>query len=186
MPALKNRRWELFCLELFRGLADKGISNTEAYVRAGFTRNRNSAKVQACRLLQNCPAVIARVKELQAEAAKERKVSVESIADRLDIASKIAEEDRNPQGITGAETAKAKLYGLQVDKQEIRQVGDVSQAQSTAEIVEQVLRDLGASDPTEAMRHECRAELQRHSQALKAIALSQPASLTEPNQPTQH
>jgi hypothetical protein len=54
VPALKNRKHEAFARALFEGLATDNPA-WKAYVRAGYTRNPESARVDSTRLLKSAP-----------------------------------------------------------------------------------------------------------------------------------
>jgi hypothetical protein len=95
MPPLDNRRHESFAQALFEGLSN-GITQHDAYVSAGYKARGNSAKVNACRLLRSAPAIAGRIRELQAEAAKAKQTTVETVVDELEAARIIAERTNSP------------------------------------------------------------------------------------------
>jgi hypothetical protein len=65
VPALKNRKHEAFARALFEGLATDNPT-WKAYVRAGYTSNPESARVDSTRLLKSAPEIIERVPEIPA------------------------------------------------------------------------------------------------------------------------
>ena len=104
MPALRNQRWERFCQLVVFG-AD--TTQAKAYIDAGYKARGNSAEVNSCRLLRIAQPVVDRIHELQqeqkAQLAKRDRYTREALAERMVLASQIAEEDRIPSAITGAE-----------------------------------------------------------------------------------
>lgn len=108
MPILDNQRHEAFA----RGLAE-GLSNAEAYERAGYERN----DANALRLTRN-DKVRVRVKELQQEAAKSTGYTLESISQKLEKGLKMAEELGAPAAYMTGCMGLAKLHGLLIDKTE--------------------------------------------------------------------
>src|SRR5262249_28769343 len=111
MPALDNPRWESFAQAIVEGLANgdrKPYSQGRAYIAAGYTakdagKRGGSAEAAASRLLNRVKPIIARVRELQAEAPKRLQpkldLSRERIGRRLDLASQPAENQGNAQAI---------------------------------------------------------------------------------------
>jgi hypothetical protein len=149
MPALDNPRWERFCqLIVFGDIA----SNKQAYIEAGYKARDNGAEVNACKLLRLTKPVINRIRELQdqqRQALEERnRFTRDTLAERMALASRIAEEDRNPSALYGAEQAIAKLYGLEKIDNERRPL-DFKSAKSMHEIGERLLRSVGLSSPDE-------------------------------------
>ena len=178
MPALLNPRWERFSQLVASGLANNllGFTQADAYKAAGYKANGHSAEVCASRMLKYVEPVVQRIQELHRENGKRRKTTVESIVDRLDLASRIAEEDRLPAALTQAETSKAKILGLQVDRQEVGKPGDFNASQTTDELAQAMLAQAGASTITSDMKAMALAELERHSRVLASIAAGEPSS----------
>jgi len=169
MPPLNNRRHEAFAQALFEGLSD-GITQREAYISAGYRARGHSAKVNACRLLKIAPAIAARVRELQTEAAKEARETAEKVVGELNAIMKDAREDRAHSAAVAAANSKARILGLDAPQRtEIGKPGDFSDVESTAELVDRLLRDRGASHVSEDMRAMALAELERHAAAVAAI-----------------
>jgi phage terminase small subunit len=129
MAPLSNARHEAFCLALF-----EGASADEAYVKAGYSKNRGNAS----RLKAN-EVVLARLSELQAEAAASSKVTVESICRELDEAVAVAKTKGQAQAMVSVATLRAKLAGLMVERVEVGGPGDFDDCLSTAQIVDRVL-----------------------------------------------
>ena len=117
MPILANVRHERFAQELACG-----SSATSAYAAAGY-EGRGGGQ-SANKLLKN-PQVAARVAQLKEEIAAA--VVQRSVYDReaamqeADIAFKLALERNNPGAAVAAVTLKAKLNGLLIERQEIKQ-----------------------------------------------------------------
>src|SRR5262245_66692200 len=120
MPALKNPRWEAFAQALFVGLAGKTRqerANSTAYLVAYPNCSvGNSAEASASRLLRRVKPILDRVLELQAEQAaqtqKKIDISRERIARNLDLASTIAQQERNVAGIVESVMGIAKVFGI--------------------------------------------------------------------------
>src|SRR6266498_3687612 len=159
MPALDNPRWERFAQAIVEGLANgdcKPYSQGRAYIAAGYTakdqgKRGGSAECAASRLLNRVKPIIERVRELQAEANKRLQpkidLSRERIGKRLDLASQIAEQERNAQGIVASELAIAKVFHHMNDP-EPNQI-DFQSANSMREIGERLLQSVGFASPDE-------------------------------------
>jgi hypothetical protein len=175
MSVLPKPKHEALAQALFRGLAE-GITQGEAYLAAGYggeRKDRDAARFHASRLLHNKhgAAIIARVKELQAEAARQKQATVESIVDELESARMVARENKQASAMVAASNAKAKILGLEVNRTEIGGPGDFSTANDTATLAEQLLKQAHPGlQITDQKRAMAIAELQRHVSALNAIA----------------
>ena len=170
MPALKNPRWERFAQAIVDGLANGG-SQAQAYEAAGYSTQGHSSESAASRLLRNVEPVIRRVQELQAETAKRKAVTRDSIVDELETAREIARENKQASAMVAASATKAKVCGLFVDKQEVGSPGDFSAAQSTSEIAEELILQVNPGvQITDDMRQQAIDELKRHCAILEAIA----------------
>jgi phage terminase small subunit len=148
MPALRNKRWERFCqIIVFGDVA----SQKQAYIEAGYQARNNAAEVNASKLLRITKPVMDRVRELQeeqkAKLEQRDRFTRDTIAKRMALASKIAEEDRNPNALYGAEQAIAKLYGIQVDKTETTVNQQPQAPQNSNDIAIALLQDIGLSSP---------------------------------------
>lgn len=109
-------RQEAFCRHL-----TEGLSQYEAYQEAGYrSKGRNATDAHAARLVRN-GKVIKRLNELKAEAAKRTAVTAQSIAAELDIAFRLAFDNRQAGACVAASMGKAKLFGLIVDRAEVEQ-----------------------------------------------------------------
>src|SRR5262249_870993 len=122
MPALKNVKWERFCQAIVNGVAKQGqkFSQGRAYISAGYNAKDvgqpgGSAEVCASKLL-NRAKIENRIAELLHEAqnrvTQKRAYDIETISERMALASRIAEEDRNPSALYGAEKAIAEVRGI--------------------------------------------------------------------------
>jgi hypothetical protein len=65
--------------------------------------------------------VKSRIAELQRQATAKMLVTVESITAELNASFAIAKQQQNPAAVTSASMAKAKLYGLVVDRAQVEQ-----------------------------------------------------------------
>jgi hypothetical protein len=146
MPALPNPRHERYAQEFFKGLSN-GITQHDAYKAAGYLpSNKNSAKACASRLMLT---IANRVRELQEESNKrvQHKVDLsrERVGRRLDLASRMAEEQRNAQGIVASELGIAKVFGLEQEQESKGQ--ELIPSDSTRDIAMKVLRSVGLREP---------------------------------------
>lgn len=150
MPELRNQRWERFAQLIVFG----DTSQKDAYIRAGYKARDNCAEVSASRLFRVVQPVIDRVRELQAEqkaqlAARDR-FTRDVIAQRMALASQIAEEDRNPSALYGAEQAIAKLYDLITEQHRDVTKPDFAQATSLHDMGCKLLQSVGYASPSDA------------------------------------
>ena len=132
MPPLNNTRHEAFCRALV-----EGHSVVESFTLAGFSKNTGNAS----RLNAN-ERIRARVQELQGEAAKSTKVTIESVCAELDEAVTVARSKGQAQAMVSASALKAKLNGLMIERIETGAPGDFDCLTSTAQIVDGVLERL--------------------------------------------
>jgi terminase small subunit-like protein len=158
MPALENIKWERFCQAIVKGVAknDQKFSQGRAYVAAGYNAKDagepgGSAEVCASRLL-NRAKIENRIAELLAEAqdksTKKRAYDIDTISDRMALASRIAEEDRNPSALYGAEKAIAEVRGLIVKNVNINPNElDFATANSMQDIGRKLLQSIGFASP---------------------------------------
>lgn len=113
MPVAKlNIRQERFCL----GLAE-GETQDAAYAAAGYKPHRPSAS----RLRSNAN-VQARMSELLGEAAGRTLVTIENIAAQLDEDRQLAFSQGQAGAAVSASLAKARLFGLLVDRAEVETI----------------------------------------------------------------
>lgn len=106
MPVLSNSRHERFAQELA-----KGMPANQAYVIAGY----RPSEPNASRLTRN-DKVLTRISELQGRAAKRAEVTVQTIAEELEEARKLAIAEKQSSAAVAASMGKAKLFGLIVEK----------------------------------------------------------------------
>ena len=108
MPTLDNARHEAFaqCLA-------KGMTATEAYIKAGYKPNDGNAAT-----LKGNQRVRDRLAELLAKAAERTIVTVEDIAKQLDEDRLFARENGAAAAAVTATMGKAKVLGLIVEKAE--------------------------------------------------------------------
>jgi hypothetical protein len=152
MPALANPRHEAFAQAIFAGLTGKTRierAQSTAYLEAYPSCSPGPAAwTNASRLLRRAK-VWERIGELQAEANKrlEPKIDLsrERIGRRLHLASQMAEQDRNPNGITAAELGIAKVFHP-IDAPDPNHI-DFNSAQSMQDIGRKLLQSIGFKEP---------------------------------------
>ena len=116
MPALTNPRHEALAQAIVAGLLNgdrESFSHGRAYQRVGYlTTNQNASDAAASRLLRKVKPIMARVRELQAEANARPQPKLDlsrgRIGRRLDKASRIAEEQGNASAMATSELEIAK------------------------------------------------------------------------------
>ena len=157
MPALDNPRWERFAQAIVEGLANgdrKPYSQGRAYIAAGYTakdqgKRGGSAEAAASRLLKRVKPILDRIRELQAEATKRLEpkldLSRERIGRRLDLASRMAEEQKSPNGIALSELGIAKVFHRIDTPQDTQQ--DFNSAKSMTDIGRKLLQSVGFAEP---------------------------------------
>ena len=142
MPALDNPRWEAFAQAIVKGLAsDKpNGKNTQkaAYLAAGYSPTTEpAAKAAASRLLRKVKPILERVRELQAQALArldpKLDISRERVGRRLDMASRMAEDEGNAANMVAAEMGIARVFGLAKAGEQYNPI-DPSSAESMSEI----------------------------------------------------
>src|SRR5262249_28108046 len=165
MPALKNVKWERFCQNIVHGVAKHGQKFTQgrAYITAGYNakdvgKDGGSAETCASRLLKRAQ-VENRIAELLHEAQNKvttkRAYDIETISERMALASRIAEEDRNPSALYGAEKAIAEVRGITVKNVNLNTNAiDFAQAQSMQDIGRKLLQCVGFREPDDASIQE--------------------------------
>ena len=148
MPILTNPRCERFCQAIVYGTDS---SKKRAYIDAGHKARDNVAETSACRLFRIVQPIRERIQELQEEQKAKLELkdrfTRETLAKRMALASKIAEEDRNPTAIATSEMGIAKLYGLITDKVESTNKADFASAQSMDELGKRLLQTVGFASP---------------------------------------
>jgi hypothetical protein len=158
MPPLDNIKWERFCQNIVRGVNKNGQKFTQgtAYIASGYNakgagERGGSAEVNASKLL-NRSKIENRIAELLAEAqnglVKKRRYDIETISERIALASRIAEEDRNPSALTNAERAIAEIRGLLGKPMENEL--DFKTAKSMQDVGRKLLQSVGFASPDDA------------------------------------
>ena len=153
MPALSNPRHERFAQALFAGLAGETRikrAQSTAYLAAYPNCSKgNPAEAAASRLLRRVKPIADRVRELQAEANARLQpkldLSRERIGRRLDLASQMAEQQKNAANIVAAETAIAKVF-RPVDAPDPNHI-DFKSARSMQDIGRKLLQSVGFKEP---------------------------------------
>lgn len=108
MPTLKNQKHELFAQALA-----KGKSQAESYALAGY----KPSEPNASRLTSN-DKVQARLQELQSKGAERAAVTIESLIQEAADIQAAALKDGQHSAAVAALTAKAKLSGLWIERQQ--------------------------------------------------------------------
>lgn len=108
MPVLTNPKHERFA----QGLA-KGKTADEAYVLAGYKENRGNAAT-----LKANQSILDRVAELQNAGSMRVEITIASLLQEAGEIQQAAKEAGQHSAAVAALTAKAKLAGLWVDKNE--------------------------------------------------------------------
>ena len=140
-------RHEAFARALVAQIAGKYESQGKAYIAAGFAAQEgNSADAAASRLLRTVKPIAARIVELQAIAAKRKKITVETIVDELEEARDIAKEQGQSAAMVAASTGKAKILGLVVDRTEQGKPGDFTQANDSQSVARSLLKQAGMNE----------------------------------------
>ncbi len=155
MPALANPRHERFAQALFAGLSGKTrlerAQSTAYRIAYPNCSPGNSAESAASQLLRRIKPIPERVRELQAEflARNQSKIDLsrERVGRRLDLASRIAEEQKNPSAIASSELGIAKVFGHISDQPEAKH--DFNSAQSMQDIGRKLLQSVGLEHATE-------------------------------------
>jgi hypothetical protein len=152
MPALPNPRLERYAQLFFAGLSE-GITQAEAYKAAGFLpSNSNSAHAAASRAMTGRNrrlSVVNRVKELMEESNKrlapKLDISRRRVGERLDKASRLAEQQGNAQGMVSSELGLAKVFGLEHEQESRPQ--ELMPNDSTRDIGRKLLQSMGLREP---------------------------------------
>ena len=113
----------------------RGLNTTAAYEAAGFVKDDGNAT-----RLRNQPAVQERVLELQEAAAKENKITIESICAELDAATAVAASRGQASAMVSASALRAKISGLMVDKVEVGAPGAFDKCDTVEAVVDELLR----------------------------------------------
>jgi hypothetical protein len=175
MPALANPRHEAFAQAIFAGLTGRTRierAQSTAYLEAYPSCSPGPAAwTNASRLLRRAK-VWERIGELQAEANKrlEPKIDLsrERIGRRLHLASQMAEQDRNPNGITAAELGIAKVFHP-VDAPDPNHI-DFNSAQSMQDIGRKLLQSVGFKEPDDVSIQQAIEANDTFIDRLKAIS----------------
>ena len=114
MPILTNPKHERFAQELA-----KGKTGDEAYVLAGYKRNKDNAS-----RLKASEGILARVSELLTPSATKAQITIESLTQMYLEDRRLAQEANQLSVSKGAADSLAKLYGLLIDRAENGKPGD--------------------------------------------------------------
>jgi hypothetical protein len=159
MPPLDNIKWERFCQNIVRGVNKNGQKVTQgtAYITAGYNaknagKEGGSAEACASKLLKQSKIenrIAELLREAQDKLIKKRRYDIETISERMALASQIAEEDRNPSALTNAERAIAEVRGLIVKNANITDTVDFSTSNSMQDIGKKLLQSVGYAAPSD-------------------------------------
>jgi phage terminase small subunit len=172
MPALRKPKHELFVRKLL-----EGENIIDAYEASGYSRDRGNAS----KLASN-PRVKARLLELQEEAAKDSKLTVQSLLNELEDARKRATDLKQLSAAVRSVEAKARIGGLLIQKIEVGGVNEFEECQSTKDIVDLAMRQLTAdqhmtSDELEHL-HAMLDTWRKQMEEIVAYCQSKPNTLT--------
>jgi hypothetical protein len=158
MPPLDNIKWERFCQNIVRGVNKNGQKVTQgtAYITAGYNakdagKEGGSAEACASKFLKQSKIenrIAELLREAQDKLIKKRRYDIETISERMALASQIAEEDRNPSALTHAERAITEVRGLL--NQPIKNELGFKQARSMQDIGRKLLISVGFASPDDA------------------------------------
>jgi hypothetical protein len=138
---------------LFAGLAGETRvkrAQSTAYLAAYPNCSKgNPAEAAASRLLRRVKPIADRVRELQTEANARLQpkldLSRERVGKRLDLASQIAEQERNAQGIVASELGIAKVFHHMNDPEPDKL--DFATANSMHDMGRKLLQSVGFASP---------------------------------------
>jgi hypothetical protein len=161
MPPLDNIKWERFCQNIVRGVNKNGQKFTQgaAYITAGYNakdagKEGGSAEACASKLLKQSKIenrIAELLREAQDQLTKKRRYDIETISERMALASQIAEEDRNPSALTNAERAIAEVRGLIIKNVNVNSDAiDFKQAKSMQDVGRKLLQSVGFASPSDA------------------------------------
>jgi hypothetical protein len=161
MPPLDNIKWERFCQNIVRGVNKNGQKVTQgtAYITAGYNakdagKEGGSAEACASKLLKRSKIenrIAELLREAQDKLIKKRRYDIETISERMALASRIAEEDRNPSALYGAEKAIAEVRGIIVKNGNPNPNNiDFTTANSMQDIGRKLLQSVGFASPDDA------------------------------------
>jgi phage terminase small subunit len=114
MPALTNRRQELFAQFVARGIVP-----LRAYPMSGYKAHHAEPY-----RVRGYPCVKARIAELMAPVTRKTRVTLDSLVAELDEARAQAQATGNAAAMVAAVVGKAKLLGLMVKRTEVGKPGE--------------------------------------------------------------
>ena len=123
MPILANAKHEAFCQHRVAG-----HSQDEAYKLAGFKPSRQHAHRLATR-----GYIVDRIVELQQKSVERLEVTIDSMARQFDEDRQFAIACKKPSAAVAASVAKAKPFGLNVDRSVSKHTINTNYAQMTEE-----------------------------------------------------
>ena len=138
--------------EIFAQLRTKGVTIDQAYVDAGFKKNRSNAS-----RLNSKEHIQARIAELTERLVEKHDVTMDSILSELEEARELAlKDEKGASAAVSATMGKAKLCGLIVDKKE-----DVTARRTNEQIDARINEILGLGNKDRAVGTSGRKETTR-------------------------
>lgn len=128
MGALSNPKHEAFAQNIVAGLSQR-----EAYLRAGYKANIRTAESGGSALMK-MPKVSARIKEIQGRAAEETETTVSTVLAKLWAIANDAHAEKDFAAASISMERAAKVAGIWVEKTERKD--------------EKLIRDISAEPPT--------------------------------------
>jgi len=150
MPTLAHPRWEALARRRVVALDE---SQAASYRIVGYRARGHSAYVNASRLLRNAD-VARRIEELRQAAAARHQRTIDHIADELDAAYALAHREGQAHAAVSATMAKAKLFGLIINKNE-----SMRHDNNNSDPIEMLVAELGSEEAALAAIEAMRAKL---------------------------
>lgn len=178
---LSNPRHERFAAIIAYGMKpNEPWSQGRAYQLAGYNakdagKSGGSAEAAASRLLKKVQPILDRARELQAQVAKRKKVTIESIVDELEEARTVAKDNEQAAAMVAASAGKAKILGLVIDRTEQGKPGDFSHSHNQQDVAKALLRNAGLdeSEVNESCCAEAIEALAHFNERIAAIVVGQ-------------
>jgi hypothetical protein len=156
MPVLPNPRHEAFAQAILAGLLNSSrqtFSNGHAYQRAGYLakdagKSGGSAEAAASRLLKKVKPIMDRVRELQAELARDTKETREKCVQELNDLKRDAHAGKAYGAAVSAVMGKAKILNFITDAPQDNPQ-DFKSAKSMHDIGRKLLQSCGLREPDE-------------------------------------
>lgn len=183
MPALRYPRREAFAQNMARS-AKTGKSWRQCYADSGYTGQGHVADVGASRLM-TCDDVRSRIDEIMMPVVKKARVSIETLLDQLDTTITEARAEKQHSVVVSALVVSAKLVGLLRTQIEVGSPGDFDGCQTTEEIYDKALDELGGLGGLDAALAEIDKVRERVMEAAARRARPIPTAKPKPRLPAQ-